>query len=556
MAHYDDPAATRHASPETATSRESDPAAPSGPLLSRRSLATGALAAAGAAAFAATASAQMPTPQAAKRTEASASPLLGRLTTVMPGIETRLVEAMKTFDVPGCMLGIVSGDKLVYTKGFGARSKSDKRPVDSRTQFQIGSTTKAFLATTMAIGVDKGWLAWDDRISDRHPGFALKDDWASREFRLFDIIAQRSGLMPYVNDGLTALGYPPPDLVHSLRYVEPVSSFRSAFAYTNITHLVAGEVVAKASGAKDWDAVAQAEILDPLGMKETSFTAEAISAAPNHATGHTWVPKGSIEIPFDPSFPYSLGPAGNMNSTLEDMARWMRLHLANGAFEGKEIVSPANLGVTRIPRVGMSDTIAYAMGWLLMSTPNGRVIWHNGGTNGFGTHFGFLPDKGLGVIVLSNLQNIGFVDALALSIYDALLENPAQDYFAREIEKAKAGAAADDARYTPPKSPTPPLDPAALAGTYKSEMLGEVKVEVDGKGLAARFKTGAVLNLTPFDGPLYLVRLKAEGRFAPIVAMSADAPTGFMSFAADASGKLNRMTWLYDDSQSYVLTRV
>ncbi|MGU3492695.1 serine hydrolase [Xanthobacteraceae bacterium A53D] len=533
------------------------PAQSTAPALSRRELAAGALAAAAGAMIAATpAAAQMPTAQAARRGDTAPSPLLDKLPQVMPGIEAQIARNLAVFDVPGCMVGIVSGDKLVYSKAFGTRSKSDKRPVDARTVFQIGSTTKAFLATTMAIAVDQGRVKWDDRIADLNPDFALKDNWATREFRLFDIIAQRSGLMPYANDGLTALGYPPPDLVRSLRYVEPISSFRSSFAYTNITHLVAGHVIAKAHGAKDWDAVAQAEILDPLGMKDTTFTAEAISAAPNHAVGHTWATKGSVEIPFDPSFPYSLGPAGNMNSTLEDMTRWMRLHLANGAFEGKEIVSPANLGVTRLPRVGMADTMAYAMGWLLMSTPNGRVIWHNGGTNGFGTHFGFLPDKGLGVIVLSNLQNIGFVDALAISIYNALLGNPAEDLFAREIEKAKAGAAADDARYTPPKTPTPPLDPAALAGTYSSPMLGEVKVEADGKGLTARFvKTGAVLTLAPFDGALYLVRLKAEGRFAPIVAMSADAPTGFMSFTPDAEGKLSRMTWLYDDMQSYVLTR-
>ena len=79
-----------------------------------------------------------------------------------------------------------------------------------------------------------------------------------------------------------------------MRYVEPVSSFRSTFAYTNVTHILAGRIVAKVAGATDWNAVLQKEILDPLGMKETSYTAAAIEAAPNHASGYRWTPDGTV----------------------------------------------------------------------------------------------------------------------------------------------------------------------------------------------------------------------------------------------------------------------
>ncbi len=104
--------------------------------------------------------------------------------------------------MPGLAIGIVVGDKLVYAKGFGVRSKSSSVPVDTRTIFQIGSTTKAFLATTLAIMVDRGKLRWDDRVVDLDPDFQLRDPWVTREFRVFDLLAQRSGLPPYVNDGL------------------------------------------------------------------------------------------------------------------------------------------------------------------------------------------------------------------------------------------------------------------------------------------------------------------------------------------------------------------
>ncbi len=128
----------------------------------------------------------------------------------------------------------------------------------------------------MALMVDRGKFKWDDRVVDLDPDFRLKDPWVTREFRVFDLLAQRSGLPPYANDALGILGLDRTALIRSLRYVEPVSSFRSTFAYTNITHILASRIVAKVDGATDWNAVVQRQILDPLGMKDTSYTAAAI----------------------------------------------------------------------------------------------------------------------------------------------------------------------------------------------------------------------------------------------------------------------------------------
>jgi CubicO group peptidase (beta-lactamase class C family) len=170
-------------------------------------------------------------------------------------VETYIAGGMKAFDAPGLAIGIDADDRLIYGKGFGVRSKAGGLPVDTHTVFQIGSTTKGFLSATIAIMVDRGKLRWDDRVVDLDPEFQLKDPWVTREFRVFDLLAQRSGLPPYANDALGMVGIKESELIRSLRHVEPVSSFRSTFAYTNITHLLAGRVVAKAAGAPDWNAV-------------------------------------------------------------------------------------------------------------------------------------------------------------------------------------------------------------------------------------------------------------------------------------------------------------
>jgi len=176
-----------------------------------------------------------------------------RVQALVPSLEDYIAANMKSFDVPGLAIGIVAGDKLIYAKGFGVRSKGGA-PVDTQTIFQIGSTTKAFLSATMAIAVDRGKLHWDDRVVDLDPDFQMRDPWVTREFRLFDLLAQRSGLPPYVNDFFGVLGFDRSALIRSLRYVEPVSSFRTTFAYTNITHILAGRIVARAEGAADWNA--------------------------------------------------------------------------------------------------------------------------------------------------------------------------------------------------------------------------------------------------------------------------------------------------------------
>src|SRR5256884_587654 len=177
----------------------------------------------------------------------------------------------------------------------------------------------------------------------------------ARECLVFDLLDDRSGLPPLVNDIHVMLDYKEAALIRSLRYVDPVSSFRTTFAYTNITHLLASRIVATAAGAPDWNAVLQKELLDPLGMKDSTYTVEGIQAAPDHANGSRWTPQGSIEVPFTPIFPYHLGGAGDINTNVEDMARWIRLQLGNGAFEGHRIVSPENLAYTRRPMVAASD---------------------------------------------------------------------------------------------------------------------------------------------------------------------------------------------------------
>lgn len=482
--------------------------------------------------------------------QAAAPDMPARIASLLPDLERMVKEGMAAFDIPGAAVGIVAEDRLVYAKGFGLARKGGHAPAGTKTVFQIGSTTKAFLATMLALAVDRKKLRWEDRVVDLDPAFALKSPYVTRAFRVYDLMAQRSGLPPYANDGLSSLGFDAAWLMRSLRFVDPVTSFRSTFSYTNITHLFAGRIVTKALAAFDWPVLARTEILAPLGMRDTSFTAEAIEKAPDHAVGHRFTLNGSVAVPFDPSFPYLLGPAGDINSTIEDCALWLRMQIAGGVFAGRRLVSEENLRVTRTPKVALSDVTTYAMGWVITDTPNGRVIWHNGGTAGFGAHIGFLPAKKVGLIVLSNEENVGFPDAVAFSAYDRLLANPETanpktDYMKAALGRARSALEENAAPYRKPASPRPPPDLAGLAGAYASDALGPAMIAAANGGLVLTLReTGASLRLEPFDGALFTTRLVPEGRFVPMVAMLGDDPLGFADFQADADGKLTELRWM------------
>jgi CubicO group peptidase (beta-lactamase class C family) len=493
--------------------------------------------------------------QAAEPSKADAV-MEDRVRALIPDIEAYIASGMKAFDVPGLAIGIVIGDRLVYAKGFGVRSKTGGVPVDTHTVFQIGSATKGFLATTMAIMVDRGKLRWDDRVVDLEPDFQLKDPWVTREFRVFDLLAQRSSLPPYANDGLAIFGINESDLIRSLRNVEPITSFRSTFAYTNITHLLAGRIVAKAAGAPEWNTVLRQELLDALGMSESSYTAAAIEAAANHANGYRWTPEGTVEVPFTQLFPYDYDGAGDINSNVEDMARWVQLQLGDGKFQGRRIVSPENLAATRTPKVAITDKVSYALGWIIQQTPNGNIIWHNGGTSSFGAYVGIVPDKDVGVIVLTNEQNVGFPDAMGLWTFDRLLDNPKIDHVADTFKAAKAKFEAATKLFAKPQSPRPFPALSPLAGNFANPSFGKVAVTPEGDGLVLEvLSTGAKLKLEPWDGEVFTAKLKPLGQFADIVEDLGPQPNGFVQFQIDKDAKLNLLRLSFDDGQAYEFTR-
>ncbi len=472
-----------------------------------------------------------------------AADMKARIDALIPALESYIRTGMQTAYVPGVTVGIVNGDKLVYSNAFGVKDRTKPDPVTRDTIFQIGSTTKAFLGATLAQAVDAGKLKWSDRVVDHMPEFQLSDPWVGRDFRLLDLPAQRSGLTPYVFDGLGLLGFDQQTMIRSLRDAPEVGIFRSDFSYLNITHMIAGKILANTYGVPSWAEVVKKGIVDPLGMSSTSWTPEAIEKAPDHAIGHRATVGQPLPIPFHASFPYGFGPAGALNSNVADMSRWLRMQLGRGVFGENVIVSEANLDVTWTPRVAINERLSYAVGWVVTATPNGRVIWHNGGTTGFGAHVGFVPDRDIGIVVLSNLENQGFPDAVAQWFYDRLMGNPEVDNVALMLTALhqRQDQAKQDASH---KALATAPSAAPYLGTYASRLLGDATVREAGGKLQIVLETSeAVLDLEATDVDLFNARLSPTGDFAVVAAMTGDDVVTPVRFERDAKGGITGLRW-------------
>src|SRR5262245_259514 len=418
-----------------------------------------------------------------------------------PDLDAWVARAMQTFEVPGLGLAVVHNDAVVVAKGYGVRRLAEPARVDEKTLFGIASNTKVFTAAALGLLVEEGKIRWDAPVIRYLPAFAMYDPFVTRELTIRDLLVHRSGLGLGAGD---LLWWPPStynrkEIAERLRFIPPATSFRSAYAYDNVLYLVAGEVIEAVSG-RSWEDFVSSRILAKVGMSGSNVRHSAAVAGGNVAATHAPL-DGKVRViePFDSD---NTNPAGGINASAEDMAKWLRVLASGGRLaDGTRLFSESTFRdltsiVTPLPIGSPAPELAqlrpnfsgYALGLGIRDYRGRKVLMHTGGLPGYVSRVIVVPDAGLGVAVLTNQESTYAFDAIAYRVVDHYLEAPAFDWigaFKKVADRDVAETSEAERRAAASRDTTskPSLPLAKYAGTYRDAWYGDVAVAHDNGSL-------------------------------------------------------------------------
>ena len=464
-------------------------------------------------------------------------------------IDEYAAKARQDWNVPGFAMAIVKDDKVVFAKGYGVRELGKQAPVDEKTLFAIASNSKAFTAAAIAILVDEGKLKWDDPVTKYLPDFQMYDPYATREMTIRDLLSHRSGLTTFGGDLLWyQTTYNRDEVLRRIRFLRPVSSFRSRYGYQNIMFLAAGLVVEKVTG-KTWGKVIKERFFAPLGMTSSNASIKEFKSDGNIATPHN--EKGGMVHPIQYDDIDNASPAAGINSCVADLAQWMRLQLGRGTYNGKEIFSKRQSWEMWQPNtvIPISEAASqfnptrhfnlYGLGWFLSDYHGRKLVSHSGGLDGMISQTILVPEENLGVVVLSNSET-SLPSAMANKVVDTFLNAPKRDWSAELLERVNRGKAAETEEEkkieaSRIKDTKPSLSLDQYAGTYVSSMYGDAKISVENGKLVLRLlpSPSFIADLDHWHYDTFRLTWRDSVQYP--------FPKGFVTFKLNAEGKPEEM---------------
>jgi len=426
--------------------------------------------------------------------------------TALEGFDAFAEATLKDWTVPGAAVVVVKDGAVVLSRGYGLRDVAQGLEVTPRTIFAIGSSSKAFTTMTLALLVDDGKLDWDTPVRQYLPTFTLYDTFATERMTARDLVTHRSGLprhdLMWYNTSFSRK-----EVFDRLRYLRPNKDFRTAWQYQNLMYMTAGYLVEALTG-RSWEEFVIERIFQPLGMERSNLSVDVSRQSSDIALPYKEKDEDGDGAGAPEEIPFrnldTVGPAGSINSSIEDMTRWLLLHLEEGKHGDRRIVSEHGIGQMHAPQMVMMDGIgiptrypeapqaSYGMGWFVQPYRGHNLIHHGGNIDGFSALVSFLLRERMGVVVLTNGNGNPVPYILSLNIYDRLLgldQAPWNSRYnedrARAREAVKAGKEQNTADRKEGKGPSHDLD--EYAGEYEHPGYGVMSIATSGDGLTATY---------------------------------------------------------------------
>lgn len=415
----------------------------------------------------------------------------------LAGFPAFVEQARKDWKVPGFALAVVYEGEVLLAEGFGQRNVERDLSVTPQTLFAIGSASKAFTTFAMGTLVDEGKLDWDQPVAGYLPHFRLHDDFATNHITPRDLVTHRSGLPRhdlawYNNKELSR-----EDMIARLRYFEPNKQLRETFQYNNMMFLAAGYLVGRLHGGT-WEEAVEARIFKPLGMTESNFSVESSQQGADFAMPYEDKDDVVRSMPFRNID--NVGPAGSINSNLEDMTRWLKLHLAGGKLDGQTVISPETLREMHTPQMAIAalpeeaelSPASYGLGWFVRTYRGHLQVEHGGAIDGFIAAVTLFPNDKLGIVAFANMNGSALPSLMTRHAADRVLGLSYKDWNGEALEKWRAGKqaakAAEEKKDMYRKVDTRPTYALEeYTGVYEHPGYGMARIEYDGGQLVMTY---------------------------------------------------------------------
>ncbi|MEL7247741.1 MAG: serine hydrolase [Bacteroidota bacterium] len=439
-----------------------------------------------------------------KRDEAAQAALMEKVELIK-----NLVDSFRQgAEVPGLGLGIFYQDEVLLADGFGYRNMEEEIPATADTRFAIGSSSKAFTSMGLGLLADEGLLEWDEPVQTYLKDFQLYDDFATQEMTTTDLLCHRSGL-PRHDLMWYATDFSREELYNRLKYLEPSASFRSTWQYQNLMFMTAGILTERLSG-QSWEEYIAASIFQPLGMTSANFSITEMAETDNFAYGYGEEEDEVNRIPYHPLD--AIGPAGSINASAADMLKWVELHLGNGEFRGQHFVNAGTLKNMHKPHMLMEQSLlsnpaisypSYGLGWFTYDYGGLKVVEHGGNIDGFSALVFMIPEKGFGMVTLTNKNGTPLGYVLAYTIADILLDLEGNDWYSDVFDSNEEEEEEEDEEEdeTEEEVSTPaPHELKDYVGTYSHPGYGDITVTSEGGELVGTYYDfSGVLKHQQFD---------------------------------------------------------
>ncbi|MGE5521249.1 MAG: serine hydrolase [Candidatus Dadabacteria bacterium] len=367
-------------------------------------------------------------------------------------LEPQLQKILSDWKVVGYAVAIVDKNGIIYSKGFGYRDYDKKLPVTPNTLFAIGSCTKAFTASIIGMLDKEKKIELDKPVHTYLPNLQFYNAGMTDNITLRDMMSHRTGLPRHDISWYLFTTSSRDSILQRIQYQEPSAGIKDKWQYNNFMYFLQGVLAEKLSG-KSWEENVRSSILKPLGMTRTNFDISDLQKDNDASLGYQ-VKKDSVIKKMNYYTINSMGPAGSINSSVTEMANWVRTWINGGKFNNKEII-PENFTREAIssqmiiapglpekesPDVFLSN---YGFGWFLASYRGHYRVEHGGNINGFSASTSFYPTDSIGIIVLTNQNGSAVPSIVRNLVTDRILNLPYKDWSSelkKQVDKQKKTA--------------------------------------------------------------------------------------------------------------------